>query len=92
MANLPFGITVQGNNDQITTVVREEVSNKGKAPLVVVVSGYPSGANAGKWFWPKERVTISTAYSEFGEWGSSVSTHTDWYTEGKAADGSVWTY
>ena len=78
MSNLPIGITVTGNNGQVTRVERS-VANNGKAPLVIAVSGYSSGENAGKWFWPLERTNISSAYTQFGEWGANASTHKDWY-------------
>jgi hypothetical protein len=85
MSNLPIGITVTGNNGQVTRVERS-VANNGKAPLVIAVSGYSSGENAGKWFWPLERTNISSAYTQFGEWGANASTNKDWYknfTNGK---------
>ena len=78
MSNLPIGITVTGNNGQVTRVERS-VANNGKAPLVIAVSGYSSGENAGKWFWPLERTNISSAYTQFGEWGANASTNKDWY-------------
>ena len=85
MSQLPMGITVTGNNGQITRV-ECSVANKGKAPLMIAVSGYSSGENAGKWFWPLERTNISSAYTQFGEWGANASTNKDWYknfTNGK---------
>lgn len=78
MSALPIGLTVTGNNGQITKVVRS-VANNGKAPLVIAVCGYTSGENAGKWFWAKERVNISSAYTQFGAWGANASSNTDWY-------------
>jgi hypothetical protein len=78
MSQLPMGITVTGNNGQITRV-ECSVANKGKAPLMIAVSGYSSGENAGKWFWPLERTNISSAYTQFGEWGANASTNKDWY-------------
>lgn len=85
ISQLPMGITVTGNNGQITRV-ECSVANKGKAPLMIAVSGYSSGENAGKWFWPLERTNISSAYTQFGEWGANASTNKDWYkyfTNGK---------
>ena len=85
MSQLPMGITVTGNNGQITRV-ECSVANKGKAPLMIAVSGYSSGENAGKWFWPLERTNISSAYTGFGDWGANASSNTDWYknfTNGK---------
>jgi len=85
MANLPFGIVVTGNNGQTTKVVRS-VANNGHAPLCIVVAGDANG----KWFWPKERVNIATAFSQFGAWGASVGTNNDWYKN--YAAGTVYTY
>ena len=85
MSNLPLGIKVNGYNGQVTRVVRS-AANTGNAPLVIVVNGYTSGDNVGKWFWPLERTNISSAYTQFGEWGANASSNTDWYknfTNGK---------
>ena len=89
MANLPFGIKCNGNNGQVIKVVKSVADNKGKTPLVIVVNGYPSGDNAGKWFWPTERTNITTAYSGFGAWGANVEKNKDWY---KNATGSVYAW
>ena len=91
MANLPFGITVTGN-DGSTVKVTRSVANNGKAPLVIVVNGYATGTHAGKWFWAKERANIAAAYSQFGAWGASVSTNTSWYEYENRSDGSVYKY
>lgn len=90
MANLPFGIVVTGNDGSTVKVTREVEDHKGTAPLMIVVSGYPEGEDAGKWFWAKERVNISVAYPEFGAWGANVEENQDWYLN--YADGSVWKY
>ena len=95
MSNLPFGIVVTGNNGEIVKVTNE-VDHKGTAPLMIVVSGYPSSLNGistedvGKWFWAKERVNISSAYTQFGAWGADVSKNTNWYYY--FTDGKVWKY
>ena len=89
MANLPFGIVVTGNDGSSIKVTRE-VDHKGTAPLMIVVSGYPKGDDAGKWFWAKERVNISVAYPQFGAWGANVEENQDWYLN--YVDGSVWKY
>lgn len=86
---LPFGIAVTGN-DGSTIKVTNNIDRKGTAPLMIVVNGYPSGTNAGKWFWPKERVNIATAYTDFGAWGANIESNTDWYQN--FVNGSVWTY
>jgi hypothetical protein len=85
MANLPFGISAQGTNGQLTKVT-QSVENIGKAPLVIVVAGYPSGDNAGRWFWPTERTMISDAYTDFGNWGANASSYKNWYIPKYASD------
>ena len=79
LTRLDLGISCHSGSSVIN-VTRTSISqSNGKAPLVIVVNGYPSGANAGKWFWPKERVNIATAYSQFGAWGANASKNTSWY-------------
>ena len=87
MAELPFGITVSGAS---SIQVTNSVENRGKAPLMIVVSGYPTGTNASKWFWPREYVNITTAYGQFGEWGANVQSNQDWYHH--YTDGKVYKY
>ena len=95
MANLPFGITVTGN-DQSSIKVVNEVDHKGTAPLMIVVAGYSADlngiaeANVGKWFWARERVNISEAYTQFGAWGANVQSNKDWYYY--FTDDKVWKY
>jgi len=75
LTNLPLGISCQSGGSVIN-VTRTGISqNHGQAPLVIVVSGN----SAGKWFWAKERVNISTAYTSFGAWGANAASNTDWY-------------
>ena len=83
MTNLPFGIKCEGNNGQVIKVVK--TVDKGKTPLVIVVSGDEKG----KWFWPTERTNITTAYPGFGAWGANVKDNADWY---KNAAGSVYAW
>ena len=83
MTNLPFGIKCEGNNGQVIKVVK--TVDKGKTPLVIVVSGDEKG----KWFWPTERTNITTAYPGFGAWGANVENNKDWY---KNATGSVYAW
>ena len=87
MAELPFGITVSGAS---SIQVTNSVENRGKAPLMIVVSGYPTGSDAGKWFWPREYTNITTAYGEFGAWGANVQSNQDWYHN--FTNGKVWKY
>jgi hypothetical protein len=83
MTNLPFGIKCDGNNGQVIKVVK--TVDKGKTPLVIVVSGDEKG----KWYWPTERTNITTAYPGFGAWGANVKDNADWY---KNAAGSVYAW
>lgn len=95
MANLPFGITVEGNDKSSVKVVNE-VNHKGTAPLMIVVAGYTADVNGiteasvGKWFWARERVNISEAYTKFGAWGADVQSNKDWYYY--FTDDKVWKY
>jgi len=87
MADLPFGIVVSGAG---SIKVTNEVDHTGEAPLMIVVSGYPSGDDAGKWFWAREYMNISKAYTKFGAWGADVQSNTDWYHH--YTEGNVWKY
>ena len=92
MSRLPFGITCQGNEGQVIRV-ENSVANNGKAPLVIVVNGYPEGEDAGKWFWSREYINIVNPYEQFGAWGANIQSHPNWYwnyTERK--DGKVILY
>jgi len=92
MSRLPFGITCQGNEGQVIRVERS-VANNVKAPLLIVVNGYPEGEDAGKWFWPREYINIVNPYEQFGAWGANVQSNANWYwnyTERK--DGKVILY
>ena len=77
MSNLPFAIEVE-NNGTSTKVARRSDAT-GEAPMMIVVSGYTSGENAGRWFWAKERTSIVDAYSEFSTWGANASSNQNWY-------------
>ena len=88
-ANLPFAIRVTGTDGRSTRVARS-VEGEGKAPLMIVVSGYPEGDDAGKWFWATERTNITTAYPEFGAWGANVEENEEWYLN--YTGGKVWKY
>ena len=86
LTNLPLGISCQSGGSVIN-VTRTGISqNHGQAPLVIVVSGN----SAGKWFWAKERVNISTAYTSFGAWGANAASNTDWYKN--ATSGQVYSW
>lgn len=90
MANLPFAIVVTDRETGASTKVTASVENAGETPLMIVVSGYSEGDDAGKWFWAKERTNISTAYSAFGAWGANASSNKDWYHSYK--NGAVYKY
>ena len=85
MYRLPFGITCQGNDGQVFRV-ENSVENHGKAPLLIVVNGYPSGDNAGKWFWSREFINIVNPYEQFGAWGANVQSNANWYLNYKEKD------
>ena len=87
MANLPLAIEVTGTDGR-STKVTASVKGQGEAPLMIVVTGYPSGSNAGKWFWATERTNITKAYSGFGAWGANASSNQNWYHS--YTDGKVW--
>lgn len=84
MTQLPFGIKANGSLGSVKVV--RSVENNGNAPLVIVVCGDSNG----KWFWPKERVNISTAFPNFGAWGANAGTNTSWYQN--SATGQVYTW
>jgi hypothetical protein len=71
-ADLNINIKVKRADGNIITVGRPAT---GEIPFCVIVSGDENG----KWYWPQERVRISDAYSQFGEWGANMSTNPDWY-------------
>ena len=86
LTNLPLGISCQSGGSVIN-VTRTGISqNHGQAPLVIVVSGN----SAGKWFWAKERVNISTAYTSFGTWGANAASNADWYKNATSDQVHTW--
>lgn len=75
VSNLDLSIIVKSKN------VSREIhgSGKGETPLMIKVAGYTSGENAGKWFWPLERVNINEAFSSFAGWAKDINSNTNWY-------------
>ena len=71
-ADLNINIQVTRSNGEIVTVAGPR---SGETPFRVVVSG----DDEGKWFWAKERVNISDAYTQFGKWGADMDSNPDWY-------------
>ena len=71
-ADLNINIQVTRSNGEIVTVAGPR---SGETPFRVVVSGNDEG----KWFWAKERVNISDAYTQFGKWGADMDSNPDWY-------------
>lgn len=71
-ADLNINIQVTRSNGEIVTVAGPK---SGETPFRVVVSGNDEG----KWFWAKERVNISDAYTLFGKWGADMDSNPDWY-------------
>ena len=86
LTNLPLSITCQSGSSVFNISREGSAQNKGQAPLVIVVSGDSSG----KWYWPKERVNISTAYSKFGAWGANATSNASWYLN--YANGQVYSW
>ena len=72
VAELPINIHVTQNG--VERVVTGPTQPQ-EIPFRVVVLGDEKG----KWFWAKERINISDAYLEFGEWGANMNTNADWY-------------
>ena len=72
VADLPINIHVTQNG--IERVITGPTQPQ-EIPFRVVVTGDEEG----KWFWAKERINISDAYLEFGEWGANMNTNIDWY-------------
>ena len=50
------------------------------APTYIVVSG----DNAGKWFWPSNKMNIALAYPLFNIWGENMTAAPDWYLSSNA--------
>ncbi len=46
-----------------------------ETPFRVIVTGDEQG----KWFWAKERINISDAYTQFGKWGANMNSNPEWY-------------
>lgn len=78
-ADLNINIKVKRSNGQLVTVSRPST---GEIPYCVIVTGDENG----KWYWPQERVSISSAYNDFGAWGANRESNPDWY---KNPTGSV---
>ena len=58
-------IDEEGNaNTEITA------PGQGEAPQMICVPG--------TWQWPIERISVSVAYPDFGEWGANYGTNNDW--------------
>ena len=72
VASLNINIQVTRKDGQVVTVSGPQA---GEVPFRVVVSG----DDEGKWFWPRERVNISDAYTQFGQWGANMDSNPNWY-------------
>lgn len=82
-ADLNINIKVTRSNGEIVTVSRPAA---GQTPFCVIVSGDENG----KWYWAKERVNISDAYSDFGAWGVNRESNPDWYKNPTTSNVVVW--
>ena len=72
VADLNINIQVTRKDGQVVTIGGPQ---PGETPFRVTVTG----DDEGKWFWPKERVNISDAYTQFGLWGANMDNNPDWY-------------
>lgn len=87
-ATLPFGLDVLNSNGTSRNVVASRIDGSsstdkttyGEPPLYLIINGDADG----KWFWPRERVNITTAYKDFSTWGSTLSEGTTWYMPNNA--------
>lgn len=92
-ATLPFGLDVLNSDGTSRNVIASridenastEIDSYGKAPLYLIING----DSEGKWFWPRERVNITTAFKDFSTWGSTLSEGTTWYMPDNAFDEKV---
>ena len=72
VANLNINIRVIRKDGQEVTIGGPQ---PGEIPFRVTVMGDENG----KWFWPKERICISDAYTQFGKWGANMNSNPNWY-------------
>ena len=92
-ATLPIGLDVLNSNGTSRNVIASRVNGTAstakesydKAPLYLVINGDANG----KWFWPRERVNITTAFKDFSTWGSTLSEGTTWYMPDNALEEKV---
>ena len=80
--DVPEGKTVAELNMNIHVYVKSDgrevtvtAPKAGEVPFRVVVTGDEQG----KWFWPRERIAISDAYTLFGQWGANMESNPDWF-------------
>ncbi len=67
-----FYIVVKSSDGTQTTTVNVPNGNDlGKVPQGLVIPY--------NWAWPKEKINITSAYSKFGQWGSTRGTNENWY-------------
>ena len=72
VADLNINIQVTRSDGQIVTIAKPQ---PGETPFRVTVTG----DDQGKWFWAKERVNLSDAFTQFGKWGANMDVNPDWY-------------
>jgi len=92
-ATLPIGLDVLSKDGSSRNVIASRVDGSAstakesydKAPLYLVING----DSEGKWFWPRERVNITTAFNDFTTWGSTLSEGTTWYMPDNALEEKV---
>lgn len=80
MTNEMGGFSIQVIKEDGVTTVDVAAPGQGTAPQMICVPG--------GWAWPSERSNISTAYPDFGVWGSNYNSAVEWYNS--PADGYVY--
>lgn len=81
--NIDLCLRVTDTNGTVRTIVAPTAGN---IPFMIRVTGDAQG----KWRWSSERVNISEAYPNFGEWGVNYATSTDWYKTYETSKVSNW--
>ena len=92
-ATLPFGLDVLNSEGKSRNVVASRITDGqstdkdtyGKAPLYLIINGDADG----QWFWPRERVNITSAFSGFSSWGNTLSDATKWYMPANAYEEKI---
>lgn len=89
-ATLPIGLEVLNKDGSTRSNIASRMGvdgtqstdkdTYGKAPLYLIINGDADG----QWFWPRERINITSAFSGFSSWGNTLSDATTWYMPANA--------